>query len=399
MESKSQPYTSQYLTTSHDYTGTYVSDPTTVSDGGLYISVRDGNVKGDHRTPNGFKFEITKASGGEYEVYTSGYLANQEAWTKTAGDLFQSDASHTPVIPVEWGTLHDRAMAKFYDQIRGKSNLIVDLAESRQTLQMIRNATRMRKVFGDFVKQVVRGKGFKRLSKGQARLDYVTSKWLEYRYGWMPLVYSTYDALSTLNRRAFGGSFTIRSRATERTRRVDIDGLGTFSSPQKKSVIDQSARTEMVIRVKLPGGNQLHDWTSLNPLGIAWELTPLSFVADWFVNVGDLLSAWENYAIFANQFQTGYQTDTLYEVVDYTWFGVTNNPVDRWPNGNPMDGSYFFTYRNKNKVIRRMKDRVRLVALPQPEDGLRLKMKLNSNRLLDAASLLHVFTRQKARGF
>jgi hypothetical protein len=44
----------------------------------------------------------------------------------------------------------------------------------------------------------------------------------------------------------------------------------------------------------------------VNPLAVAWELVPLSFVFDWFLPVGDMLSALT--IGFGTTFKTGYTT-------------------------------------------------------------------------------------------
>lgn len=105
--------------------------------------------------------------------------------------------------------------------------------------------------------------------------------WLNYRYNIMPNVYlaqDIYDAIEKYARQWITASGTIPDNGSVPVGpvRMDVDGRirilikRSFSKPSAKS-----ARTVM----------------SADLFVTAWELVPLSFVYDWFVNVGDFLSA------------------------------------------------------------------------------------------------------------
>ena len=47
-------------------------------------------------------------------------------------------------------------------------------------------------------------------------------------------------------------------------------------------------------------------WTSLNPINIAWELIPYSFVVDWFLNIGGYLRNAETALLYGAVFRGGY---------------------------------------------------------------------------------------------
>lgn len=356
---------------------------------------------GNFTDPTNFFFRLIRQYGNSYSDFTSGvsggkwYLDSVQAsfrvWQATS--FGQSDPAET-----DWARTDDRCMEKIYDQLRGDSNLAVDFLEGGATLRMISN---LRKVRRELIKNVIgttKSKKYRGLTNGQQRLDYVTSKWLEYRYGWMPLIFSTYDALDTLGRRINSGLFPVTGRSGVKLKDTTTSGLSNdFSNPRTVVTRDFSFRTEITAQFRLPEGNQLYDWTSLNPIGIAWELMPLSFVADWFVNVSDTLTLWENYFLFANKFVRGYRTRSYKETVSTTSTASKQTPRGYAPNGDPYPGVWSQTMARGDRVERRYLQRVVLDSLPLPAQGIRIRPKLNAKRLLDAVSLFHVFTRKTVR--
>lgn len=60
----------------------------------------------------------------------------------------------------------------------------------------------------------------------------------------------------------------------------------------------------------------------VNPAVVAWELVPFSFVVDWFVNVGDVLSSYTDFLgfKFLESSVTSFNKDrvtTYYQSIDY----------------------------------------------------------------------------------
>jgi len=363
------------------------------------FNVTNGNVQGDKKRPNPISFtkEFFTFVHGVDTVFT---YSSAKPYTNIAYGIRDNNPPYPLLVPdLSFGALQDRCMEKIYDQIRGKSNLAVDLAEGHQTLRMLRNTLKLRSLLGEFFKEFVnpKNKRFMRLSKGQRRLDYLSSKWLEYRYGWQPLVYSIYDAMDTL-----GKTYVDRSivPCKARASMSDVDNLvrgsGTYSDLRISEFGRLNKRCEVSIHFHLPPGLQIYDWTSLNPLGIAWELMPLSFVADWVLNVSQQLSLWENYFLFSSRFRDGYVTKGYRWDVSGTKTGSSTFPYQYWPNGTVMDGqyqqsrSYAYAYRATYK------DRSVLLSLPLPH-GLAIKVNFGSQRQLDAAGLIHQLVGRKLR--
>jgi hypothetical protein len=113
-----------------------------------------------------------------------------------------------------------------------------------------------------------------------------------------------------------------------------------------------------------------------NPAMLAWELTTLSFVADWFVNVSDVL---EQITAFTGvTYLTGWESKTRtsrlttkYEVVDYRNYG-----------------GRLHTLQTPAQAVVFKRDFSRTVLTTPPILGLSFHNALTTKRLVDAAALL-----------
>lgn len=349
---------------------------------------------GDHKSPNNFGFTIYRGKGGPsyfFDRSTSNTgRAKDVRWSRSDSYRLEGGLGQAPYRPIDWARTDDNAMSSIYDRIRGNSNVVVDILEGGQTLRMLKNATNVRKLVTEFTSSIVKRKSFRR-TQGQKRLDYVTNKWLEYRYGWMPLVHSTYDALETLEKKVFGGLHPVAGRSSASDNGCKMSGSGSFGDPSVRIDYNLRYRTEVVVQFSLPSSKQIYDWTSVNPVGIAWELMPYSFVADWFTNIGDVLSSWENYAIFANRFVRGYRSRSYREDTRYSRFGVDPGQIPYWPGTNTTvdNQTYWRELGSSLEEYRLYLNREKLLSLPMPESGIRVQPKLNAKRLLDASALIH----------
>lgn len=296
----------------------------------------------------------------------------------------------------------DQAMEKIYDQIRGNSNMIVDLAEAGETMRMLKNVRALNSEFASAMTKIGSTRAARKLQRGQRLLDYTTSKWLEYRYGWSPLVHSIYDAFQTLMLKLDAIPVVVKARRTVSSERqivLNSPGLSSSTSLLTSGTIKESTRVEYGIKFRPRSRKEIYDWTSLNPVGIAWELTPLSFVADWAVNIGEQLSLWENTILFADQFISGYET--VGHRADVHW---RESDSGNWPlvldnEGWPInDNGFVYHQTNVASVDQefRYKSRTLLGGLPRP-GGLRVEVNLNAKRMLDATALFHGLVGKKVR--
>lgn len=121
--------------------------------------------------------------------------------------------------------------------------------------------------------------------------------WLSFRYAIMPNVYLLDDILESQNA-ALSAYSTVRSRST----------YNDVSPPQHTGWvatinIDKTDRA-VCKRRYAPNSSfsrSIGSTLSFNPIVTIWELIPLSFVIDWFVNVGDYLAAVTGFDFFMQE--------------------------------------------------------------------------------------------------
>ncbi|UJQ85912.1 MAG: putative maturation protein [Apeevirus fundihabitans] len=114
----------------------------------------------------------------------------------------------------------------------------------------------------------------------------LSSLWLQFRYEVMPLVYTAEDALAVI---ANSTSEYITSREAVNLPLTLTPDLG-WGLNQSTVVIPRSLK--VFIKSRLRPENGYSKTMSMNPFSTAWELLTLSFVVDWFVNIGDAIAAY-----------------------------------------------------------------------------------------------------------
>lgn len=142
--------------------------------------------------------------------------------------------------------------------------------------------------------------------------------WLELRYGWRTLAYDINDieqAFSKIHNqkfsRASAGQSVNWTVATSST-----SSIATHNSVIKSTTDYRlNGRGKVVIKGSLPR-------FQVNILKTAWEVTKLSFVVDWFINIGRLIDALQ--FSLTTEYQGGY--GTFLEAEHIKWMEHTLNP-------------------------------------------------------------------------
>lgn len=191
-------------------------------------------------------------------------------------------------------------------------NSAVFVGELGQSVSMV--ATRLRQLVS--IASAVKTGAFRFVSKGRysnkslsrALKDVGISKdvfkskssanvWLEVNYGWIPLVMDIIQAEKTAKRlinspSAFVSSASLRDQTRTSTEVSMSAGYGVDSQVvlvDKLTVVSRSARMKVFCAVSDPSLYAAQQLGLTNPLAVAWELAPLSFVLDWAFSFGDYL--------------------------------------------------------------------------------------------------------------
>lgn len=193
--------------------------------------------------------------------------------------------------------LRNAALIKVRNKLKTQSvDLGVAFGERKRTMGLVGDtATRIGKSF----RYLSRGQTRKAMDelgissrRGQPRGGNVPNKWLELQYGWNPLlsdVYGACDGLANRNR----DDWRVTAKATASATRVYTKGVDK-TSPYGRSVVTTVKRSAFARLDVVPSNEVLISLSSLgvlNPLTLAWELLPYSFVVDWFLPVGNWLDS------------------------------------------------------------------------------------------------------------
>lgn len=181
-----------------------------------------------------------------------------------------------------------KALGKVADQ---KVNVAVAFAEASKTANLVlSSANRIYSAYRAFRKGQL-GIVARELAISPKK---VHTNWLEYKYGWMPLLMDVKGSAELLAQHHFGRPIHFTVSASERVdmaRTVKEDA--SWFSPGSYSI--NSASGSKVYKVKLwcvisnPHLSVLQQMGLTNPALVAWELVPFSFVFDWFMSIGDYL--------------------------------------------------------------------------------------------------------------
>lgn len=307
--------------------------------------------------------------------------------------------------PVDINTLN----AKLIKAAKGNQwNIPIFLGEGRKTSAMVvKSATKIVRMafalkrgdFGEFVKAAhpsaqnrLNTKGnFRRFGKDYAKdpKEAFSSSWLEYTYGWVPFMSDVRSSVNTLldvAERPNAREGRVRARVASGVEVVEYaqelaytDNIIYVYSKARSSrqVVQKASWRFELLAANIPGRFGL-----LNPLEVAWELVPFSFVADWFLPIGDYLSA-----------------------LDAPWRfkhlgGTTGRKItftsDSWPSLRSPVNSSITGFRDSYSSVD--VQRTPMAGIPSPSFiNLRFDPTIGAARATSAVALLHQLFGKKAK--
>jgi hypothetical protein len=121
----------------------------------------------------------------------------------------------------------------------------------------------------------------------------VSRDWLALQYGWLPLLSDVNGAVEELARtmtyRPPGKTVTV-SGAMQDEKNILYESANNFPTIKGVRKYDATARGTVEYEVLSQTAQFIANTGVLNPLSVAWELLPYSFVVDWFLPVGNYLN-------------------------------------------------------------------------------------------------------------
>lgn len=194
----------------------------------------------------------------------------------------------------------NKAYERFVDKMHDTAELGITLATAGQALDMITSrAVQLRRAYSElrrgrlvnFFKRL----GIKPLPKHKNTLRTrprdASAVWLEYWFGWSPLVADIHAAVDALQ--------------------SDFPDDFVFSSAKQKGQLRQrrkywyerdinydwvcSVRIQANVIVSNPNLYRANQLGLVNPAVVVWDVIPFSFVVDWFIPVGNFLRSFSEF--------------------------------------------------------------------------------------------------------
>lgn len=289
-------------------------------------------------TYNRWRLETRKVTNG----YTSPTWCNPNSSTSGTGApgctafvhnrMYSQDVEFTEANRLVTEVLN-KARNRFVESFKGDAGLGGVLAERKQSMGMITNRASQMLSFirklrsGNLsacaeVLKITRVKTYTQMLKdksvkGQIRLSkrrewlltkkykkrlitegdkYFADLFLEFHFGWSPLVKQTYEAVEALDREIPTGSYRGRAKVDG----VKLNLFTKYTTPftttyDHKHKLDVTAVVGATVSIKNANLALANQMGVVNPFAALWEVIPWSFLIDWFVNVQEWLNSFTEF--------------------------------------------------------------------------------------------------------
>lgn len=206
----------------------------------------------------------------------------------------------TSAHATETAKSYAKAYDQFYNTALKRASLGISLYESRASFDMVAKRTGQLVQALRFLKRgqlgrVVTTLGIERhprtpTAKVRARslLQNPSSAWLEFTFGWAPLVQDVANVVQVLQQDFVGVPIKAKVRGVYYASQP-WDG-GSWYAAQTSGVFYIGGE----VLVTNPNVLLAKSLGLTNPASIAWDAVPFSFVVDWFIPVGKFLSSLDN---------------------------------------------------------------------------------------------------------
>lgn len=253
-------------------------------------------------------------------------------------------------------TARNRARSKFISELRQKQEASIGaaLGEWSQSFSMI--AARL-KSLNDAYRALKHGRindaaralscpPPKHLGKGvKGQAKHAADLWLEWHFGWSPMLSDIYNAMDALSSPLpLIQHIKVASRSSR-----DLGLTETVNTGWLKSEISGSfnsvSRIQGYAKLVSPSVGLLDQLGLVNPVGVAWELVPFSFLVDHVIGIGDFIDSYTD--------TLGWElTDVVVTTFDYLRNGFlrSSRAVStqyNWTYGDDVDADAFFIWRGR----------------------------------------------------
>lgn len=234
---------------------------------------------------------------------------------------------------------------KIHDEVAGIRVNLLDLYRTRvEAMNMVKkNALKLVHAYSLLKKgkwrQFQRTLGIT-AKRPKSRQDNIPSLWLEYSYGWAPLLSDIYTMLDN--------TFDVPGAFVRKVYRKTVNYSGEYVGTYNKCSLSGSVSCRGVavawVSVDVPAIQAISQYGVTNPLAVAWEAVPFSFVVDWFAPIGDFINSLG--ATAGLTFSQYNITSTVISDLSGTNWGRINSRDSKWASANST-----YHYKSKRRLV------------------------------------------------
>jgi hypothetical protein len=280
-------------------------------------SFESSSTDGDKKHPNAYHYlkidtPLSQTSILDVEVY-----GPYRHYRKTLGrGMFVQHIDDE----IHLGLALERSVNKLYSKIRNSEiNLATTaIVEGGESIELIRKYSKflrrdahaiLRDAFKDIKslshKTTRRGVRYDNTNGGSNALNSLSGSYLEYQLALKPLVNDVYNIATHLTKSASQGDYySIISTSIDDSEHSFIDGSGRTIVCTRRNLV----KTGVTYKISNARLYEIHRLASFNPALWAWEKLPLSFVVDWFLDIGAYMRSLEGSLGWGLEFQYGFQS-------------------------------------------------------------------------------------------
>ncbi len=220
----------------------------------------------------------------------------------------------------DFGSISTKSYDRFWKNAGKRAEGLVNIAEAEKSMLMLAKRTRqvydiLRSASRGDIGGVARGLNLttddvrRRFISPSAATKKAAGSWLEYNFGWKPIIQDCATAIDILQRefdydRTRG---TGNSSADWNYNPQLLPGQSDYKSSGKAKIRFTCSGQITVPNPNLYLANQLG---FVNPGRVVWDLVPFSFVIDWFLPVGAFLNSFTNdYGLVVNKPCSNYSVE------------------------------------------------------------------------------------------
>lgn len=325
------------------------------------------------------KYEIVK--GRKRAKWNAYFSTRSEQWSKPRSSdgiyVYNICASSTDLFNLWLNNDQLNLLGKLTSKVKQSDfNLAVNVAQGKQLVDMLHlNIGKIGGALvdlrrGDFA-SAARRLGVKK-SSSRLRPDDISGRWLELQYGWLPAIGDSYEAAKAYENLTAGHrSMTVRvSHST-------VSLYNQTASPSSYTGWGRCRSKRTIIAELTEDISAARKLGLVDPLTVAWEIVPYSFVIDWFLPVGSYLENLNVIPKLNGRFLTSH-------TVDYSNKAAVIQPVAFPPNWN--GASQASCTRAINRTVNTA------LAVPSP-NFVSLPDAMSPKRIFNAVALIHQLLR------